>query len=250
MPYETLATSKTPALIIYVLDVSASMSQPLGSKRRIDVVVDALSAALRQMVFRSTKGARVAPRYRIAMFAYTDQVYDLLPGIKTVDQVVTRGVPQLNPLRTTDTALAFEQVEQLLQRELPDLERHPAPLVCHMTDGEYTGADPTSIVRRLANMQTADGKVLVENIFISDQILPEPIPNPKAWPGVLPSTKLSNDYAKKLRAISSPLPDSYRQMMQESGYQLARDAVMMLPGMNPELVEMGFVMSTATPVAR
>ena len=88
MPYEVLATSKTPALIIYLLDVSASMSQPLGDRRRIDVVGDALQAALRTMVFRSTKGSRLSPRYRIAMIAYSDHVYDLLDGIKAVDQVV------------------------------------------------------------------------------------------------------------------------------------------------------------------
>ena len=78
MPYEILATSKTPALIVFVLDVSTSMTQPLGDNRRIDVVTEALYAAIQQMVFRSTKGVRVSPRYKIAMYAYSDHVYDLL----------------------------------------------------------------------------------------------------------------------------------------------------------------------------
>jgi hypothetical protein len=38
--------------------------------------------------------------------------------------------------------------------------------------------------------------------------------------------------------------------MLEEGYQIAPDALMLLPGTSPELVEMGFVMSTATPIAR
>jgi hypothetical protein len=250
MSYTILATSKTPALIIYVLDVSASMQQPLGGKRRIDVVTDALGAALRQMVFRSTKGTRIAPRYRIAMFAYSDQVFDLLDGVKTVDQVASRGVPQLSTMRSTDSARAFAQIEKLLKDELPALSDCPAPLVCHMTDGEYTGADPEPIVRRIMSMRVPDGNVLVENIFISDQILPDPIADPRHWPGITSTSTLSTDYAKKLRLISSPLPDGYRVMMLESGYQVASDAVMLLPGSSPELVEMGFVMSTATPVAR
>ena len=37
------------------------MSQPLGNKRRVDVVMDALAAALRQLVFHSTKGSRRSP---------------------------------------------------------------------------------------------------------------------------------------------------------------------------------------------
>jgi hypothetical protein len=250
MGYDTQATSSTPALVIYVLDVSVSMGQPLGSARRVDVVVEALGAALRQMVFRSTKGARVSPRYRLAILAYSDHVYDLLDGIKTVDQVASLGIPELSPMRTTDSARAFAQVEKLLQKELPLIQHCPAPLVCHMTDGEYTGADPEPIVRRIMGMAVPDGDVLVENIFISDRVLPTPVTNPQQWPGILPGTELYESYAQKLQSISSVLPESYRLTMRDAGYQLAPGALMLMPGMNPELVEMGFVMSAATPALR
>ena len=246
MAYETLATSKTPALIIYLLDVSASMKRPLGGKRRIDVVMEALQASLRQMVFRSTKGGRIAPRYRLALFAYSDHVYDLLGGIKPVDRVARLGTPELRLLRTTDTARAFAQVEKLLRNELPNLRHCPAPLICHITDGEYTGEDPEPIVKRIMRMAVPDGHVLVENIFISDEILPEPITDPRRWPGILPETRLVNDYARKLQAISSPLPASYQQIMREMGYRLDPRALMLLPGTSPELVAMGFQMSTST----
>ena len=99
-------------------------------------------------------------------------------------------------------------------------------------------------------MSNADGNVIVENIFISDQLLDQPVNDIANWQGVLPTTHLRNGYAKKLRSISSPLPQSYRVMMLESGYTLSPDAVMMLPGMSTELVEMGFVMSMSTPVAQ
>jgi len=117
-----------------------------------------------------------------------------------------------------------------------------------MTDGEYTGSDPEPIVRRIMSMRVPDGNVLVENIFISDNILDKPVPDPYRWEGVRPSTKLRSDYARKLRAMSSPLPPSYRAMMREHNYEIADDAVMMIPGMTPELVQMGFVMSMSTPI--
>ena len=99
-------------------------------------------------------------------------------------------------------------------------------------------------------MSNADGNVLVENIFISNDILTQPVGDPLHWPGVLPQTALSSEYANKLRKISSVLPDGYRVMMTESGYRIASGALMMLPGISPELVEMGFVMSMSTPISR
>jgi hypothetical protein len=249
MQYKTTATSKTPALIIYLLDVSGSMGMTLGQKRRVEVVSDALNVALQRMVFLSTKGTKVAPRYRIAMFAYSDKTYDLLDGIKPVDEVAQMGTPQLAPMRTTDAARAFAHVETLLQAELPKMDNCPAPLVCHMTDGE-SSSDPIPVAQRIMGMQVPDGNVLIENIFISDRILSGPVTDHRQWPGINPETPLENTYANRLRAISSPLPESYRVMMLESGYQIAQDAVMMLPGISTELVEMGFVMSSSTPVAR
>jgi len=46
------------------------------------------------------------------------------------------------------------------------------------------------------------------------------------------------------------LPDGYRVIRRESGYNIAENAVMMIPGMTPALVEMGFVMSMSTPMGQ
>ncbi len=248
MPYETEATSTTPALIIYLIDVSASMRNPMGDKRRIDVVAEALRAVFEQMVFRSTKGGSVRPRYRVAMYAYSDKVYDVYGGIKTIDEIVQMGTPELATLRTTETAKAFRQAKRLLEKEMPRLEDCPAPLVCHLTDGEYTGADPEPIAREIMQMRNPDGHVLVENIFISDRLLTEPIGDVYQWPGIRASTPLKNKYAVKLRAMSSPAPESYRVMMLEMGYNIAKDALLFFPGTSTELVEMAFQMSGATQI--
>lgn len=248
MSYETMATARTPALIIYLLDISASMNLLMGDRRRIDIVVDSLESALTQMVFRSTKGTRLSPRYSIAMYAYSDDVYDLLDGIKSVDKVVNLGVPELQTEARTDTAKAFLAAENLLKAEIAAYREGPAPLVCHMTDGMYTGNDPSPIVKRIMSMKVPDGNVLVENIFISEEILPEPILDAAQWPGISKGTKLKGEFAQKLQQISSSLPESYRTMMLECNYHLQKGALMMLPGVNQELVSMGFQMSAATPV--
>ncbi|HEY2495284.1 MAG TPA: vWA domain-containing protein [Paenibacillus sp.] len=249
MSYTIQASQRTPALIIYLIDISASMNMLMDNKRRIDIVYNALSLAIRQMVFRSTKGKRLTPRYRIAILAYSDDVYDLLNGIKGIDEIAAAGsLPDLTPVRFSDSAKAFLQAERILQAELPHMQDCPAPLICHMTDGVATGEDPEPIAKRIMEMSVPDGNVLIEHIFISDHILEQSITQPRRWKGILPDTALLDEQAVKLRGMSSVLPESYREMLIESDYQLSQGAIMMLPGSHSELVSIGFQMSAATPI--
>ena len=116
-----------------------------------------------------------------------------------------------------------------MQKELPNLQDGPAPVVCHMTDGASTGEDPELIVRRIMNMSVPDGNVLIENIFISDEIMQEHITNIKKWEGIMPNTEITDEYGAKLQRLSSPIPQSYREMMTEHGFHIADGAVMMFP---------------------
>jgi hypothetical protein len=246
--YKIPATSKTPALIIYLLDVSASMQQDCGGKTRIDVVTEALQKVAVKMVQRSTKGTIVSPRYRVAMFAYSSQVIDLLGGVKTIEELAKMGVPKLTTLDMTDTAAAFAEAEKLLKAELPNLQDCPAPLVCHMTDGEYNGPDPMPVAKRIMAMSVPDGNVLVENIYVTTSGLN--IPDVNSWPGVSSESELPDRYSPTLFQMSSPIPESYRSVMREFGYQLEDGARMFFPGDQPDLVELGFAMSGATPVTK
>jgi hypothetical protein len=247
--YTVPATAKTQALVIYLLDVSASMDQRFdGSRKRVDAVSDALQKVAVKMVQRSTKGTMVSPRYRIAMYAYSSQVIDLLGGIKTIDELAQIGVPQLTTLDMTDTAGAFLTAEKLLEAELPNLQDCPAPLVCHMTDGEYNGADPTPIANRIKQLSVPDGNVLIENIYIQSGVIK--VPDVYTWPGIISASELPDHYAKTLFEMSSPIPESYRGVMREFGYQLESGARMFFPGDQQEILEIGFAMSGATPVTR
>lgn len=95
MTYSAVATSTTPVLIIYLLDISGSMSQMLGDKRRVEIVSDALQEIATEMVARSTKGEIVAPRYRLAIYAYESQVHDILGGIKPLINSSVTAFPNL-----------------------------------------------------------------------------------------------------------------------------------------------------------
>ena len=249
--YTQVATATTPALIVYLIDISRSMTLPLGNKRRIDVVRDALAVTLRRMVFLSTRGSRISPRYHVAVLAYSTSVYDLIGGIQSIDRLANLEVPQFQTDTLTDTALGFRRVAEVLQANLPRYANGPAPLVCHLTDGEFNGDDPAPVVRQIRSMRVNDGAVLVENIFINDRVMISGgIGDLRTWQGITPSTRFTDDnvgrYAAHLRDMSSPLPASYHAVMNEQGYRIAPNASMMLPGTDMSLIEMGFVMSSAT----
>jgi hypothetical protein len=250
MSYEIPATSKTPALIIYLLDISKSMNQLHGGQRKIDTVLAALKKVVVRMVHRSTKGMTIAPRYRVALFGYHAEVIDLLGGIQTIGALAERGLPTPQLAYGTQTAKAFAAAERLLLSELPRLRDCPAPLICHLTDGLFGGDDPQSIVDRIRKLAVPDGAVLVENIFTSQKVLEAPIQDVQRWSGLTRVDQLGKPYAQKLFGMSSPIPDSYLQSLSESGYSLQPGARMLFPGDTPEVIELGFAMSAATPLTR
>jgi uncharacterized protein YegL len=259
--YVAQANAKWPALIIYLIDVSGSMSQRLGGKKRIEVVEDTLQSALKTMVRRSLRGNNVSPRYRIAMFTYSDKVRDVYDGIKTIGEIMRIGIPDVSAAHLTNTAGAFAAAKQLLEEEIKRLQKgepgsidgtFPTPLVCHLTDGEYTPryGDPEPIANEIKQMRVPDGHVLVENIFISDELIDSPI-DARSWSGFKEKTTFpKSDHATRLLGMSSRVPESYGNLMRKAGYPIETGTVMLYPGTSPELVEMAFQMSVATPIGQ
>ena len=248
MPYQTKATSVTPALIVYLLDCSGSMSEQLDGAQKIEHVNQAMGKVLKRMVRRSTKGEVVSPRYRLAMVAYSDQPFDLLGGVESIDKVIQKGRPTLSTLSTTDTASAFIYARDLLKKELPNLKGHPAPMVCHLTDGQFTGADPEPIAQEIMQMSNDDGPILIENIYVGPDLTHQPILDAEAWLGIADETDLKDPYARKLFKMSSPLPDSYADVISSENYSLRTGSRMLIPGTSQDLIELAFAMSGATPV--
>jgi len=252
MHYEALATAKSPALVIYLLDISKSMSEQFDGRPKISHLNDSLNDVISQMVERSTKGELISKRYHLAMCAYSDKANDLLGGIMTIDEIAKKGRIDLSPLNLTDTAAAFAWARDLLKSELPKRSGHdpvhPVPMLCHLTDGYYTGDDPEPIAREIMQMTTDDGNVLIENIYVGPNMTKQPIGEPKEWPGIFDIDELSDPYAQKLFNMSSPLPESYADFINaEADYNLKPNSKMLIPGNNKELIELAFAMSVLTP---
>lgn len=244
--YTRPATSLSPALIIYLIDASRSMSEPCGQTSKIDVVNKALRDAMKDMVRRSMRDSNVQPRYHIAIFAYSTTVIDVLDGIRPLPELVQFGPPRLSAGGSTDTAAGFAAVARLLEARIREYDHCPAPLVCHLTDAGLNNDDPQPMVQRIKALRVEDGPVLIENIYVADSMLRKRAHDWHKWGGVLKAEQLTNDYARFLYSMSSPLPESYRENINNHGYHLQSGAALFFPGANNDLVRLAFAASAAT----
>ncbi|MFP5406967.1 MAG: vWA domain-containing protein, partial [Gammaproteobacteria bacterium] len=247
--YQRLATSRTPALVVYVIDTSASMAERTRSgTTRLDLVSDALRASIGTMIRRSLIGGTVSPRYRVAMFSYSEGTEDLLDGIRSIAEVARNGIPRLQTGRATNAASAFIEVENLLHAEIPKIQEGPAPLVCHVTDGNFTGGDLRPYLKAIRGLRVEDGNVLVSTVLVTEQVLAQPIGQIERWRGISSATDLRPGYARVFEG-SSEIPGSYRASIVEAGYDLAPRARMIFPAAYPEIMQLAVTLSAATRVA-
>lgn len=257
--YSALATSDHPALIVYLLDISGSMGQSMQKtgKTRIQAVSDAFYLTVQEMVGRSAKQNVIRPRYEIAVYAYSDDVYDIYGGIRKIDYVADKGIPKLNLQNRTNMALGFEFVRDLLVKEIDswngeERSARPAPLVVHMTDAEITErlGDPMPFVEEIKSLGVGDGNVLIENIFITDHIK-VPTSDVKLFNGYKHDDVVDNPFGEKLLTMSSEVPESYRVLINKTqGMVLAPKTAMMFPGKTPDFVQVAFTLSGISGVAQ
>ena len=58
----------------------------------------------------------------MGILSYSDQVFDLLNGFQTIEDVAKLGVPQLAPTSRTNTALALRTARDMLLKDLPQFD--------------------------------------------------------------------------------------------------------------------------------
>ena len=256
-PYKNQANSDHPATLIYLVDISGSMNAKMrDGKTRIEVAKNAIQVAYAQMIQRSMRQGRIHPRYRVGMIAYSEKIYDVygrIGSIVPIERLKDEGIPSITPQKSTNMAKAFRYAEKLIQEDIQKwspkwLEECPPPMVINITDCEFDeeqARDPLDGAKKLQEISVPDGNVLVENIFITDQIF---VPtSPQDWQGYKHGDTTGNPYGDKLLEMSSPIPRTYAQILREqAGLKVIEDAAMMFPGITREFIKFGFVMSIVT----
>jgi hypothetical protein len=247
--------STNPCLLVFVVDQSLSMKEPIGGSKAPKK--DALASAVNQYLYKLARfkcrssapdgSAVIRPRFHIALIGYSgERVYSAFEGplagrstvpidelsanpIEIVPQVIvedgieeTSKVPVwLRPKSDGNTPMysALEQAATIVKRWLVDWPHVTVPpIVLNITDGQFTsGPDPTGIAQQLSCIQVGERHVLAFNLHLSEHDGESVF-----CPETLSSDK--DEWARLLFDISSELTPEMRAVAREKGYDLAERA--------------------------
>lgn len=243
MPYSMQISRTHPTALVILLDQSSSMGDAFGgggtkSKEAAKVV----NRLLTELSIKCAKGQEIYNYYDVSVIGYSSDVVNALSGslrsldiqpISTIAESPIRlesiaqrvpdgagGVVEMQadfPVWVEDVAQgatsmcsALERAEEILGNWLGDHPDSFPPAVLNVTDGEATDGMPDEYARRLTDLRTTDGNVLLYNCHLSSS---------KAKPELYPSSAegLADDFAKALFEMSSVLPDSHLKTAQTLG---------------------------------
>ena len=132
-----------------------------------------------------------------------------------VDQAIRFPI-WIEPVANSGTPMsqALNRARSLVEGWVRD---HPdcfPPIVVNVTDGDATDGDPSSQAAAIRNLASSDGSALLFNVHLSSS-RGAPIEFPDSDVG------LPDEFAKRLFAMSSVLPETTRSFAQQEGYPVS-----------------------------
>lgn len=209
-------------------------------------LADVINRLLQNLVTRCAKGEEVRDYFEIGVIGYGQTVGHVLQGQLAGRDFVPISHIAFNPVRlenrnkkTPDGAGGLvEQSFQFpvwldpinsgatpmceaLRRAKAALETWVAghatsypPTVVHVTDGESTDGDPSSLAQEIQSIATTDGPVCLFNLHLSSAAA-KPITFPAS------EADLPDQFARLLFLMSTPLPDRIRREAASEGYAVS-----------------------------
>src|ERR1044072_3427460 len=225
MPYTAEISRSNPSCFLFLIDQSASMSDPFGgaesAKKKADGVADAINKLLQNLVIKCAKEEGVRDYYNVGVIGYGQRVSSAFVGTLAGRDLVPISDIANQPARIEERSKKIDDgagglIDQTIkfpiwfdsianggtpmcsamgraQAILSDwLTQHPdcfPPIVINITDGESTDGDPTNPASAITNLSSTDGNVLLFNLHVSSTSAP-PVEYPASEIG------LADQYAK------------------------------------------------------
>jgi hypothetical protein len=235
--YSAQITRANPTCIVLLIDQSGSMSDPFSgdsTRKKSDVVAEAVNHTLHDLVIRCTKTEEVRNYYHVSVIGYGRHVgtcfsgplaaRPLVPIAEVADyplqvkssykrvsdgaggwvEIPVRYPVWIHPMSDGKTPMceALAKVKEILGQWLLQHPRGFPPTVLHLTDGESSDGDPNDMGRQIMSMGTDDGAVLLFNCHISTRRSSK-IEYPTD------ERSLPDGFARSLFQISSRLPANF-----------------------------------------
>jgi hypothetical protein len=247
MPYAAEISRTNPSCFLFLIDQSGSMQHPFpsaeGKRAKSEGVADAINKLLQNLVIKCAKSEGIRDYYHVGVIGYGGAATGPAFGGKLAGmELVPVSELGRNPIRVeertrktddgaggivsqkvkfpiwfeskalgeTPMCAAFDKASSILSKWILEHQKSFPPIVINITDGKPTDGNPSQSAFDLMSLRTLDGEVLLFNLLISAA---------KMSPIEFPDTEmvLSDEFARSLFRISSPLPAYMRNMMAEEG---------------------------------
>jgi hypothetical protein len=247
MPYTAEISRTNPSCFLFLIDQSGSMQHPFpsteGKKPKSEAVADAINRLLQNLVIKCAKSEGIRDYYHVGVIGYGGAAVgpafggrlagmEIVPvselgrnpirveeRIRKMDDgaggIISQNVKfpvwfEPKALGDTPMCAAFDKASSILSKWILEHQKSFPPIVINITDGKPTDGNPAQSAFDLMSLRTLDGEVLLFNLLISAAKM-SPIEFPDN------DMVLSDEFARSLFRISSPLPAYMRNMMADEG---------------------------------
>lgn len=240
--YQELLSSANPGLILIMIDQSGSMVDSYGNSNKAKTAALAVNKVIEEIILSCSAGSQIKDRCYVAVVGYGTGVNILFlekaselaknTNTTTVKKKISDGagglveVDEIQRIFVTPTADGGTPMTEAFQQAYKGIDKfianHPnsfPPIVINITDGEPNDMkSATAEAKKLAQLKTSDGNVIILNAHISDA---------SAGKIELPSNDSgfnNNGFAKFLFDISSVLPNNLAESAKNSGFNVQPNA--------------------------
>ena len=225
-----------PGCIVILIDQSWSMEESFSDGgTKAERATQAVNRVIESIVLECRSGDNIRDRCYVSVIGYGERVDCLLDGmIANIDKArlgvkkVKKHIPNetgklveidveapiwLEPKASNGTPMheAFQHAAEIVENWISHSPDSFPPIVINITDAMASDLVlTTDNARKVMNLKTSDGAVLVFNLHIANNQNRIVLPNDK--------TQLAGDsFAEFLFDISSPLPETLAESAQRAG---------------------------------
>jgi hypothetical protein len=190
MSYSRSITREHPSCLLFIVDQSSSMCESFAGTEinKAQAVAQIVNRLIDVLGLKCTTKDLVRHYFDIGIIKYGDQAVSQFTNELSEPAFSPINVLYENPLNLHEvidseadpiwiipeadglTAMnsAFKLAKNMLEAWVSRYPQSYPPTIFHISDGDYTDSDPSSLAEEIKTIETDDGGVLIYNINLTD----------------------------------------------------------------------------------